>query len=49
LLPNNDDLPGNAAALTKVNLKAVRSAVAKEEKGKDRQKLKSPKAKSQAK
>jgi len=42
-------LLGNAAELMKVNLKTLRSAVAKEEKGKERKKPKAPKTKSQAK
>jgi hypothetical protein len=44
----DDDLLGNAAVLVKLNVKALRSTVAKEEKG-ERKKLKTPKAKPQAK
>jgi ParB family transcriptional regulator, chromosome partitioning protein len=44
-----DDLLGEAAAVTKVNLKVLRRAVAKEEKDKGRKKSKAPKPKSQAK
>lgn len=43
------DLLGNAATLTKINLKTLRSTVGKEEKDKERKKSKAPKAKSQTK
>jgi len=46
---SEDDLLGNAVTPTKVNLKALRNAVASEEKGKDRKKSKPPKAKTKAK